>query len=342
MKDRSRITIIGLGLIGGSLGLALKAKGLDSLEIVGHDRDRAVEGRAAKLGAIDRGEHNLPRAVEQAQLVIIATPILAIREVMEQIAPYLPKGCVVTDTGSTKAQVMQWAEDLLPPNVHFVGGHPMAGKEKQGIEQAEAVLFDGSAYAVIPSLRADEAAVHSLLSIISLIGARPLFLDAAEHDRYVAAVSHLPLIVSASLFTLVRSSPGWPDLATLAASAFRDLTRLASGDPALARDICLTNRDAIVHWIDRLVGELHRYRELVVDDSEGLYQLFIQAQADRDRFLAEGPLAFAEADKPHDIGAGVASSLLGGAVVERMRQRGLSKQRLKGAFKGENEKDPGK
>lgn len=324
----NRITIIGLGLIGGSLGLALKASGRRDLEVIGHDRERAVEVRAAQVGAIDRGEHNLPRAVERSHLVIIATPILAIREVMEQVAPYLPEGCIVSDTGSTKALVMQWAEELLPPTVHFIGGHPMAGRERQGIDQAEAGLFADSAYVVIPSLPADEGAVGALLGIIGLIGAHPLFLDASEHDRYVAAISHLPLILSASLFTLVRSSPAWPDLAALAASAFRDLTRLASGDPQMSRDICLTNRDAILHWIDRMAAELQRYRQLVAGDDEELLRLFVQAQADRDEFLAKGPPARPSGRQPPDIRQEITSSLLGGALVQRMRS--LRRMREKG------------
>src|SRR3989442_4646750 len=143
-----RIAIIGTGLIGGSLGLALKASGLQGLEIVGHDRDRNVATKAEKAGAIDRPEHNLSRAVAGAGMVIIAVPVLAMREVMQEIAPHLAEGAVVTDTASTKSHVMQWAAELLPEHVNFVGGHPMAGKETPGVEQAEGTLFRERAYCV--------------------------------------------------------------------------------------------------------------------------------------------------------------------------------------------------
>src|SRR3989304_1558714 len=153
-QGRKRLTIIGTGLIGGSLGLALKTAGLEKAEIVGHDRERAAADRAQRLGAIDRAEHKLPRAGEGASLGIIATPLLAVREVMQEIAGHLEEGSVVTDTESRKVQVMQWAEELLPTGVSFVGGHPMAGKETQGIEQAEASLFERRAYCICPSLNA--------------------------------------------------------------------------------------------------------------------------------------------------------------------------------------------
>ncbi|MFQ6019917.1 MAG: prephenate dehydrogenase [Dehalococcoidia bacterium] len=325
-EETRRIAIIGLGLIGGSLGLAIKAAGQEGMEVVGHDRDRGVEGRARSLGAVDRTERDLPRAVGDAQLVVIATPILAIREVMEQIAPHLPEGCAVSDTASTKAQVLGWAEETLPAGVSFVGGHPLAGKESQGIDNAEATLFAGKTYAVVPAVGASEAAVDSLLGVIRLVGARPTFLDATEHDQYVAAVSHLPLLVSAALFSLVRASPGWPDLASLAASAFRDLTRLASGDPEMSQGICLTNRDALLHWLDRMVGELQHYRGLIQDGGEELFEAFAQAQAERDRFLAQGPPPASGSEAGPDVRRQLLSSFLGGVLAPRAgRARGTGR-----------------
>ena len=147
-NGKKRITIIGTGLIGGSLGMALKAARLPGLEIVGHDSDRGSATRAEKSGAIDHAEHNLPRAVSGAGMVIIAVPVLTVREVMQQVAPHLVKGTVVTDTTSTKAHVMRWAREALPEHVYFVGGHPMAGKETAGIANAEASLFRGKAYCI--------------------------------------------------------------------------------------------------------------------------------------------------------------------------------------------------
>ena len=328
-QERRRITIIGLGLIGGSIGLALKAAGLPDVEMVGHDRERGSEGLARKMGAIDTAEHNLPRAVEGAGMVIIATPILAIREVMEQIAPDLREGCVVTDTGSTKERVLEWATQLLPPHVSFVGGHPMAGKETPGIDNAEADLFRGRAYCLCPAVDAHEDAVRAVVNLVRLIGAEPMFLDPKEHDQYAGAVSHLPLVVSAALFTLLRTSPAWRDLAPMASSGFRDVTRLASGDPRMSHDIFLTNREAAVHWLERMIEELGRYRDLLEGDAEELLETFARAQMERDTFIAQPHAARLEEEKP-DVRQELMNSLMGGWVSDRLRKA----RELPGAIKG--------
>jgi prephenate dehydrogenase len=318
-QERKRITIIGLGLIGGSLGLAIKAAGLPGVDLIGHSRRRGTANKARERGAIDRAEHNLPRAVERAAMVVIATPILAVREVMGQIAPHLPDGCVVTDTGSTKERIMEWAAELLPPSVSFVGGHPMAGKETQGIDNAEEGLFRQRAYCICPSVNAHETAVAAVVNMVRLVGAEPLFLHPKEHDQYAAAVSHLPLLASTALFTLLRASPAWSDLAPMAASGFRDVTRLASGDPQMSHDIFLTNRDAAIHWLDRMVDELRRYRALLEGDAEELLETFAKAQMDRDSFIAEPHPRRVEAAQP-DVRQELTNALIGGWVADRIKK----------------------
>ena len=218
--SKKRITIVGTGLIGGSLGMAIRAAKLPGLEVVGHDADRGAANQAEKSGAIDHAEHSLPRAVAGASMVIIAVPVLSVREVMQQIAPDLAEGAVVTDTTSTKAHVMRWAKDTLPEHVSFVGGHPMAGKETAGIEHAEAALFRGKAYCICPAVDATESAVRSVMGLARLAGAEPMFVDPEEHDIYAAAVSHLPLMVSTAMFSMLRNSPAWPDMGMMASSGF--------------------------------------------------------------------------------------------------------------------------
>jgi len=335
---KQKITIIGLGLIGGSLGMAMKAGGIGGqVEIVGHDRDMGVESVAKKRGAIDRGEHNLPRAVENAAMVIIATPIATIPEVFKQIAPYIAEGAVVTDTCSTKAQVMRWAADLLPPAVSFVGGHPMAGKEMQGIDNSEATLFQGRAYCVCPSVSATPASIRQVTGLAQLVGSEPLFMDAEEHDQYAAAISHLPLVVSTALFTLMRASPSWEDLGMMASSGFRDMTRLASGDAQMSFGIWLTNREALIHWLDRMISELGRYRELLKDaQDEALLKEFTEAQFLRDQFIAEPPRRKpAEPIEKVDRGQMFTEMFLGGLVAKNMQRikdmPGIMEQRAKRA-----------
>jgi prephenate dehydrogenase len=316
-----RIAIVGLGLIGGSLGLAIRAAGLRGVEVVGYDQERSALAKAKRLGAIDREAHDLAQAVAGASLVVIATPILAIRQVLREAAPHLSEGAVVTDTGSTKAAVLAWARELLPKGVHFVGGHPLAGKETQGIDNAQADLFRQRAYCLCPDPEADERAVRTVLGLVQVVGATPLFIDPQEHDQYVAAVSHLPLVVATALFTLVRGSSGWAEMAPLAASGFRDTTRLASGDPEMSHDICLTNQEAILHWLDRLIGELYRYRRLIAEGGTELFETFARAQLERDAFLAKKVVGREppQVELP-DFKDALASLFIGRALSERIRR----------------------
>jgi prephenate dehydrogenase len=242
---------------------------------------------------------------------------------MEDIAPALPKDCIVTDAGSTKAAVMRWADELLPKHVSFVGGHPMAGKEQTGIEVAEAGLFEGRTYCIVPSVTAREPAVNSVVGLAELVKAVPVFMDAEEHDSYVAAISHLPLVVSTAIFSLARESPAWPEISRLAATGFRDLTRLASGSPEMSHDICCTNRENVLHWLNRMVEELLEYRDLIQsDDEEELFKAFARAQLERDTFIARGPQRREEraASVVSEAGISVTDLLVGEWASRRTRE----------------------
>ncbi len=283
----TRISIVGLGLIGTSIGMALKAAKNKDLQIVGHDREPTTARAAKSRGAANSVEWSLPACVDGADMVIIAVPVLAIKEVMEQIAPHLPEDCVVTDTGSTKQQVLEWAQDLLPPSAHFIGGHPMAGKEESGPAAADPALFKGATYCVLPSIQAAKWAVRAVLSLVETLGAKPYFIDPQEHDSYVAAVSHLPIALSAALVAATSESPSWAEIARLAASGYRDVSRLASGDPEMNRDICMTNANEISMWIDRAVLKLLELkRGLNERDEESVARLFAGVFEEREKLIA--------------------------------------------------------
>jgi prephenate dehydrogenase len=287
-----RVAIIGLGLIGGSIGLALK-KAEEShsepkaknLEIIGYVRRPEAASLAVNMGMVDRVETSLENTVKQAEIVIIATPVLVIKEILSQIAGYLPHGCIATDTGSTKVEVMKWAGELLPPAVDFIGGHPMAGKETYGMKAAEADLFQGSVYCLTPSRKASPQSVDKIADMVKKLGAAPFFIDAQEHDALVAGVSHLPFLLSAVLVTGTASGPSWERMKKLAASGYRDLTRLASGSPEVNAQICLTNQQAILRWIDKFIDELQRYRQLVDSGSNQLEEALAEANKLRQEWL---------------------------------------------------------
>ena len=325
MSDKTetrRIVIIGLGLIGGSIGLGLKAAELPGIDVVGSDIDGSRERAAKKSGAIDRGEHDLAKAVRDARLVIVAVPIAAQREVFTAIAPHPADGAVVTDTASTKSEVMKWATELLPESVSFVGGHPMAGKEQAGFDHADAALFEGRAYCICPTVSASPTSIQSVVGLAQALGAEPVFIDADEHDVYAAAISHLPLITATALFSLLRESPSWDDLGQLASTGFRDMTRLASGDPSMSNAIWKTNREAIIHWVDRFTEELQRLRGMLSDgQDEELFKLFAETKLQRDEFIANPPRRETAARGPEvDRGRALLDIFVGGMMADNIRR----------------------
>jgi prephenate dehydrogenase len=280
-----RIAIIGLGLIGGSIGLALKQANWRSAELIGYARRRETASLARKSGAFDIVELNLSKAVKNADIVIVATPVLTVRDVFTQIAPYLSDGSIVTDTASTKLEVMRWAQELLPSATDFVGGHPMAGKEISSIKAATGDLFRKCTYCLIPLPQTRQAAIRTMKDMIKALGAVPLLIQAEEHDKLVAGISHLPLLLSAALVLATTKSTAWPQMSRLAASGYRDVTRLASGNPELGAHICLSNQTAIVSWIDTFIEELQKLRKLVADGSEEIEQALAKANEARNKWL---------------------------------------------------------
>ena len=279
------VTIIGLGLIGGSIGLALRQGKKPRWEIVGYSRHKETVANALSSGAIERGETNLKDAVKQADFVIIATPVLTVKEIFSEIALHLPSACIVTDTASTKVQVMKWAEEILPPTVDFIGGHPMAGKETYGIQAAEAELFRRCTYCLTSSEKVSPKSIDTVTGMVKKLGATPFFIDAQEHDNLVAGISHLPMLLSAALVSLTTKDPSWSEMSKLAASGYYDLGRLASGSPEVNAHICLSNKEAIVNWIDKFSQELERYRQLVAEGNKRLEQTFTEANKARQEWL---------------------------------------------------------
>ena len=283
------IAIVGTGLMGTSLALAIKASNLQ-VDVVGTDYDSTARAGAQKTGAFKKVESRLSSAIRGADVVVFAIPIMAMREMMEFSANDFQEGCVVTDVGSSKRVVLQWAEEVLPKHVNFVGGHPMAGRELSGPENADGTMFKGKAYCIVPSVTADRAAVSSITTMAEAIGAKPFFIGVEEHDSFVAAASHLPFMMSVALMGCTTKSANWEDIAQLASSGFGDLSRLASGDPVMHRDICMTNSEPIVAWMDAYIKELYDLRNMLAaengPDPDAVQQVFSDAMDARARWQA--------------------------------------------------------
>ncbi|OAN46476.1 prephenate dehydrogenase [Chloroflexus islandicus] len=290
-----RIAIIGLGLIGASLGMALrnadpKESPLGAVEVIGFDREPRVIREARGRLAIDREARTLAEAVREAQMVVVATPVRAMQEVFRELATLLPAGVVVTDVASTKAQVCRWAAELLPRTVSFVGGHPMAGREKSGPAAADPDLFREAIYCLTATGDTAPQAIEAVEALVRAVGAKPYYIDPEEHDAYVAGISHLPLLLSVGLVTATGNSPAWKEMAPLAATGFRDVSRLASGDPQMQRDILLTNPHGLTRWIDELIRFLVTAREQInAGDAAAIEQMLHQAKATRDAWLESKP-----------------------------------------------------
>ena len=285
-----KIAIIGTGYIGTSLGLAIKQVGLRNVEIVGTDLDRTRASKAKKLGAVDQVVGNLRSAAENAEMIIIATPLMAIKDVMEVIASRLMDGCLVTDTAGSKSMVMEWAKEYLPESASFVGGNPMVGREAGSSEEPSASIFRNRPYCVIPQKGAKQDRVRLLTDMIQQIGAKPYYIDLEEHDSFASVVNDLPLLLSVALMSCTSKSPSWDDIAQIASAQYGNLTSLASGDPSTAKGVFAGDNTSIIYWVDAFIKELYDIRQILANDEDGrlanLEGVFSSAFHERDRWLA--------------------------------------------------------
>ncbi len=278
-----------MGPVGASIGLGLRGACLAETEVVGADGDRDALGRASKIGAVDRATGSLRSALEGAQLVILATPLPDIKELLQAIGPILDKGCVVTDTGTAKVQTMAWAQSYLPRSTSFVGGRPLPRLRLTKLEDADASAFRDAYYCVIPADSAQPEAVKTVVGLVETLGAKPLFLDAQEHDSFVAAVAHLPLVLSSALVTSTMAGVSWREMSRLAGFEFRQMSRLASNDPQDSAAACLASRDALVRQLDHLVAELGAYRDRIEQGNDSLLETFVRAREQRAKWECDDP-----------------------------------------------------
>ncbi|MFQ5913328.1 MAG: prephenate dehydrogenase [Nitrospinota bacterium] len=273
--------MLGVGLIGGCFARDLRALGLVG-EIVGCSRTEKTLLRAREVGVIDRGEAEPETAVQEADLVVVAVPMGVASEVTLRILPHCQPGALVTDVGSVKGRYVRTVEGRVAEGVLFVGGHPIAGTEHSGVDASFEGLFRNARCVLTPTERTPAEAVESCRLLWESLGARVILLEPERHDEILGAVSHLPHVLAyASLEAL-------PDdvLGEFAGGGFRDFSRIASSDPVMWRDICLSNREAILHWISRYEEALADVKGMIErDDGEGLRDAFRRAKERRDALV---------------------------------------------------------
>ena len=275
------VVIAGVGLIGGSVGLGIHQRFLAE-RVIGLDHDPAALDAARGLGAIDEAQLAPGPWLEEAGLVILATPVRTLVPLGRQLRPYLNDAAIVTDVGSVKNEIVEGLRELT-----FVGGHPMTGSERIGVQNADAALLENAVWVLTPDRESDPGAVATVRDFVEHLGARPLQVDPAQHDRLVAAVSHIPYLTAVALTTLVSDDEDRDLMMLLAAGGFRDLTRVASGSPVMSRDMVVGNLEAVRETLSAFRGQLN-ILAAQIEDPEALLAQGERAKRSRDSFPIVG------------------------------------------------------
>jgi prephenate dehydrogenase len=276
----NNVTIIGVGLIGGSLARVLKVKNL-AREITGAGRSRETLELALKLGVVDHMGQGMGHAVENADLVVLASPVGTFETAVREIGPHLKKGAILTDVGSVKGALVRAIETLLPAGVSYVPGHPIAGKEKHGVSEASETLFQGANCILTPTENTDHQALETVKALWLAAGANVITMSPDAHDHIFSAVSHLPHAAAyAMVNTVAEFNEGTENYITFSGAGFRDFTRIAASSPEMWKDICLLNGPNIVEMIERYQFSLNRIKRAIKHkDGVKLEKLFRSASA---------------------------------------------------------------
>lgn len=292
-----RITIVGTGCIGASMGLAIRrSKDADHLEVMGHDRDHGLARRAQRLGAFDAVAFNLDVALRGAKLVILAVPLSALREVLQDVGRLLEPdaGVVVTSTAPLIAPAIEWAADALPAGTYYVGGDPFlapaAGgwEPLHGLTSAAADLFEEAVYAIVPDDAVHPSAVRAVRNLALAVGAKPLYMEPAEHDGVRAMASAVPGLVATALFRATADLPGWSEVRRAAGREFATATAAADRDRASRRMAVLLSRETVLLGLDEVIARLRELRAAVAEgDAEMIEGALGDAASRRAQWMLE-------------------------------------------------------
>lgn len=282
MKDIKNICVIGLGLIGGSLALSLKNLNND-FKIKGFDASLDSMNIAKYRNIIDEISSRIEDAVGDADLIIIATPISKITKVASQIKDHLKPGAIVTDVGSAKKKIVEQMEKILPEGVVFIGGHPMAGSENEGVLSATPELFRNAFYVLTPTDKTSTQPLLTLHSLFTRMGSKVITISPHEHDQIVALISHMPHVLSANLVDFIDDEQKkLKNLFKLCAGGFRDMTRIAASNPKMWVDITLENKEEIINVIDGYIKYLVNFKQsLAAKDSNYIRDHYLKAKEAR-------------------------------------------------------------
>ena len=285
-----KVCIVGLGLIGGSIGLAIKRSNISN-QITGYARSNSTLERAIELGLVDSVKDNLQDAVNNSDLVILATPLSTFRELVEEMNPFLKKGCIITDTGSAKLTVIEDLKDILPNGVEFVPGHPIAGTEESGPDAGFAELFDNRWCILTPTKDNSSNAVDLVKGFWESIGSKVEIMDPMHHDKVLAITSHIPHLIAFNIVGTANNLANVTEkeVVKYSAGGFRDFTRIAASDPKMWSDIFTYNSDAVLEMLDLFSNDLAKLKAAVIKkDSDLLFSNFEKTREVRKNIIDAG------------------------------------------------------
>lgn len=273
-----KVIVVGPGLIGGSLGIIFKKRRLARL-VIGVARHKATLKNALKMRAIDFGSQDLKKAVKQADLIVLAVPVAAIKEILFKLKDICKNDCIIFDVGSTKREIVKTAERILPKNIYFIGTHPMAGSEKTGVNFARETLFKNSLCFITKTKKTNPQALKKVVKLWRAVGTKTKIVTCREHDKIVSRISHLPHLVSVALVNSVAEK-----FLPYAAIGFKDTTRIASSDPGMWRDISFSNKLEIKTAFQKFERQLKALKESLQKNKEANFmRLLEKAKFKRDK-----------------------------------------------------------
>lgn len=287
MKPFKQITILGVGLIGASLAHSCRQHKLAD-KIVGFGRNAANLKKAQEKNIIDSGSTDLKTAVTGSDLIVICTPVGVLVKRVREMIPFLQDGCIITDAGSVKGPLVEEIDALVPDTVHYVGAHPIAGGEQSGLEAANADLLTGAKCIITPSANTQAEALQRVTAFWTEVGMETISMDAHEHDTVFGALSHLPHVVAYALMNTVANvkTESHGDILSMSGGGLKDITRIASSDPVMWRDICLKNKLPIVTLINQFQNELENIKTLIEQDqAKALQETFANANVHRGKLV---------------------------------------------------------
>ncbi|VBB08722.1 prephenate dehydrogenase [Lucifera butyrica] len=286
-----QIVIVGIGMIGGSLGLALKEAWGEEVRVTGVDNDQAALATALSTGAIDAALSLLDEKIAAADVVFLCTPVLQMTGLVKKMAPFLKAGTILTDVGSTKKRLNEQIVAMLPAYIEYIGGHPMAGREKSGITAADKNLFRNKGYILIREQNTSIRALERVRQLIQKTGAIIYLMNADEHDHCAAVISHVPHVAAAALVNLLHCYPEPDTISKLAGGGFQDTTRIASSNADMWADICLTNGAAIIDGLEKMQLIVNQVIEDIRQQKRpALHNYFCLAKQRRDELLKKAQL----------------------------------------------------